>query len=516
MAQAHDNLLSNFNFTKKRNWVADFLHFDIQAFDRLLRERTEDFWQRAGEKRALQLFHFAAEHAPAYKDFLKKHRIRHQKIKTIKDFAQVPVTTKENYIRVYPLNARCWNGALSTNDVVAVSSGTSGEPTVWPRAGFQEFEAAIIHELLYRYLFQIHEHKTLLIIGFPMGIYVSGMATVLPSWLVSQKGYPLTLVTVGTNKDDLLRIARLLKEHYRQVALAGHPFFIKDVLETGRELGIQWEKQRVRMMFVSEGFSEEWRRYVLSQAGLNPSLANAAVSVYGCSELLLIAMETPLTLAVKHAIAQNEAYKKEFLNNNETSNLFQYNPFFRYVEAVHNELIFTSASGVPLIRYNLHDAGQILPLQKASQILEQTRQYQKTANQKTAWQLPLVALWGRSDQTIILYAANIYPEHIRQALQHSPFLNKLTGKFSMRKQYTKNMEEALEINIELRKGIPPDRTLSHILQRHIFESLCKTNLEYLDLSSRHVGKKAYPKIKLWPYQHPQYFKPGLKPKYIVK
>ena len=500
-----ERILSNFDFTKHQSGAKNFFAFNIAEFEKLLREKDELFWQKKGEDRALKLFHAAAVRIPAYRHFLQKHKIKHEKIRTVQDFQHVPFCDKKNYIRVYPLEKRCWDGQRHSANILAMSSGTSGEPTLWTRGGFQEFEAAVTHELLYCYLFDIKKYQTLLIIGFPMGTYVSGVATLLPSWLVSQKGYNLTVASVGTNKGDILKIVKLLQKDYQQIILAGHPFFMKDVIETGKEEGIQWAKKRIKFMFCSEGFSEEWRRYVLDQ--IKPSLgAENIVSTYGSSELLLMAYETPASTALKNAIEKNKEVKTELLRRWSPSNLFQYNPFFRYVESVKDELLFTSASGVPLIRYNLHDMGRIIPVAQAK------RAFPKL---KINWQLPFLALGGRSDYAVVFYAANIYPEHIRQALDHKPFLSKITGRFVMRKDYTKKMEEFLEVNIELRKGVKPDSSSERAIQKHLFDHLQKVNMEYLDMSSRHVGKsRAIPHIKLWQYQDAKYFKPGLKPKYI--
>lgn len=508
-------ILSNFDYSKKRNWSQQFLKFNIGNFEQLLEQKDENFWQKQGEKRALNIFHDAAQRVPAYKDFLAKYKIQHAKIKNIEDFQQIPVTNKKNYIQKYPLKDRCWNGRLFKNNFVAISSGTSGEATFWPRGEYQEFETAVIHELLYQSFFEIKKYKTLIIIGFPMGVYVSGMATVLPSLLISEKGYNLTVATVGTNKDDILRIVQSLQKDYEQIILIGHPFFLKDVLEAGKSQGIEWSKKRLRMMFCSEGFSEKWRKYVLSNVNITLRWNNA-ISTYGSSELLLMAYETPLSILVRNIIQEEKSRAKLFLRRSEP-NLFQYNPLLRYIEVIRGELIFTSASGIPLIRYNLHDSGRILSFEKVRTVLDQANpKWQKELGKYSIWQLPFLAMWGRSDQTIVFYAANIYPEHIRQALDHKPFFKKLTGKFTMRKDYTKDMEEFLEINIELQNKVKPSLILTKTIQKHVFQRLQEINMEYFDMSSRHVGRRAIPRINLWPYQHPKYFKPGLKPRYITK
>jgi phenylacetate-coenzyme A ligase PaaK-like adenylate-forming protein len=55
--------------------------FDINDFEKLLQNEDETFWMKKGEKKALKLFHEAAERVPAYKDFLKKHKINHESIR---------------------------------------------------------------------------------------------------------------------------------------------------------------------------------------------------------------------------------------------------------------------------------------------------------------------------------------------------------------------------------------------------------------------------------------------------
>lgn len=497
-------LLSQFDFTKNKNWAAAFFGFDAAAFLRLLRTRGEKFWQEAGERRALKLFHAAARRVPAYRDFLRKHKVRPERVRTIADFAHVPQTDKWNYVKAYPLAARSWDGKLADADLVAISSGTSGEPTFWPRGGYQEFEAGVIHELIYRTLFEIHKRKTLLLIGFPMGVYVSGMATVLPSWLVSQKGYDLTLVTVGNNKAEFLRAVAYLNRGYEQVVLVGHPFFIKDILETGREQGVKWRDRRVRMMFCSEGFSEPWREFVIRRAGISPELATA-ISTYGSSEFLLKAHETSLTISLRKRLMKHTPLLRELFGEKPLPNLFQYNPFLRYIESVNDELLFTAASGIPLVKFNLHDSGRVIPF----------RTLRRSLKKQGAWQLPLLALWGRSDQTLVFYAANIYPEHIKLALEERQFLRKLTGKFVMRKGYLKNMDEYLEVNIELRPKEKVSKNLTHTVAERITARLHEVNGEYHDAST-HLGKDMRPRVKLWPYQDKKYFKAGLKPKYIVQ
>jgi phenylacetate-CoA ligase len=504
------DLLSRFDFRKEKNWIADFLRLDIAAFQGSLRNEDGHFWERLGAVRALELFHAAAVRVPAYRDFLKKRRIRHTSVRTLGDFQDLPLTDKKNYVQAYPLEARCWDGKLEQSSLVPCSSGTSGEPRFWPRGGYQEFEAAVIHELIYKSVFEVDRYKTLAVIGFPMGLYVSGIATLLPSWLISNKGYDLTVVPVGINKNEILRVVSSLQRDFEQVLLIGHPFFIKDVIETGKKTGLEWSKKRLRLMFCSEGFSEEWRRYVLEKAGI-PLESDTIISTYGSSEMLLMGHETPLSILARNRFENDSVLRKEFFGTPIVPDLFQYNPFFRYIESVDARLVFTSASGIPLIRFNLHDAGRTIPFSKVEALLQKT----DWAGIDPVWRLPFVALHGRSDQTVVFYAANIYPEHVKAGLDENRFYRKLTGKFTMRKAYTTGMDEYLEVHIELQRGIKAGEALTKEITDHLVSTLTKINLEYREASSK-LGKDLTPRVVLWPYQHEKYFRPGVKPKYVFR
>ena len=101
-----------------------------------------------GGPKALTLFHDAARTVPAYRDFLAAHGLDPA---GVTDLTAVPLSTKDTYVRRYPLPARTRGGDLSAAaHALAVSSGSSGEPTVWPRSTVDElvvarrFESALV------------------------------------------------------------------------------------------------------------------------------------------------------------------------------------------------------------------------------------------------------------------------------------------------------------------------------------------------------------------------------------
>lgn len=466
-------------------------------------------WQERGARKAFALCKTGAKNVPAYAHFLRKNGV-HIESMTLKDFPKIPITTKENYIQAYSLKERSWNGDMRAHRLLAVSSGTSGEPTIWPRGESQEAAARFIHEFLYTELFDIDRHTTLLIIGFPMGVYVSGIATALPSFAVSLSHPHLTIATVGNNKEGVLKIVEAQGSAYEQVVLVGHPFFLKDVLETGISRGISWKSLHTRMLSCSEGFNETWRTYVSKLVKDIPE--RSFFGTYGSSEFLLVGFENPYSIRIRQEAEANREVAQVLFGTHEVPNLFQYNPLLHFIETAGTDLVITATAGIPLFRFNQHDAGSVISYDIIQKNLRDLHKAISAGSWKS-WHLPFVTLSGRSDRTLVFYAANIYSEHIEQALGSKDLIPLLTGKFLMRKRYATNKDQYMEIMVELREGCALSSALALKIQKAVVKTLETVNMEYLFLRN-HLDKDIVPRIVLRLYQDPTYFKPGTKPRFI--
>src|SRR4029078_12455691 len=82
---------------------------------------------------ALALFHTVVASVPAYRRFLAEHGVDPRAVRAFADFEALPVATKQGYVLRHPLPDLCRRGALEGCDMVAVSSGSTGKPTFWPR-----------------------------------------------------------------------------------------------------------------------------------------------------------------------------------------------------------------------------------------------------------------------------------------------------------------------------------------------------------------------------------------------
>lgn len=488
------------------------LSFETFASD-LAKPTSADTWESLGEERALKVFHEAARTIPAYADFLVKNAISVDKIKTIQDFVLVPETSKKNYISQYPMIDLIPSGDVTQIKLIASSSGTTGEPTYWPRGVAQSEESVLIHELFFTHAFQIHTRRTLAIIAFPFGVYVSGVATAEPLFTLAQK-YPITVITAGLNREGILSIVREQGKYYDQILLIGHPFFIKDVLERGEETGVAWRSSEIRIMLCSEMVSEEWRDYILSLIGQTGNIG-AVRNTYGSSELLLMGLETLDAIALRRNLDAQPQINQEIFQESIVPSIFQYHPLFRYIESKEKALLYTSWSGIPLIRYRIEDKGMVLPQKEFDRMRKQLNlDTVTTPNTEPSWSLPYLALFGRLDKTALFDGINIYPEHIHKSLNAPAFLPSITGKFVIdTRGEGPKLISYLRVNIELKEGILPTTNLAQSLAKHIKATLLDISLEYRFLTQQVRGDKE-PKVILRKFQDPEFFPVGVKPRYI--
>ena len=129
--------------------------------------------------------------------------------------------------------------------------------------------------------------------------------------------------------------------------------------------------------------------------------------------------------------------------------------------------------------------------------------------------LPFVYIYERSDFSVKLYGAIIYPEHIREVLQLEKFGKFFTGKFTMLTKFDKNSNEYLEINIELKSSVAPTYFSKIVVVDALVKNHITRNSEYFN-NYRSIPKKVTPALVFWAYGDPSYFKSGIKQKWVKK
>ena len=188
----------------------------------------------------LKLFHRAAGSVPAYQDFLREHGVDSAQVRTIAGFRRLPLMTRDNYHQRYPLARRCRDGRLENCDLIAVSSGSTGRPAYWPRFLAGELAVADRFEQIFHDSFEADRQPTLAVVCFPLGTWVGGLYTASCCRHLALKGYPVTVIAPGNDKEEILRVTPELAPGFAQTVLLGYPPFLKDVIDSGTGRGVPW------------------------------------------------------------------------------------------------------------------------------------------------------------------------------------------------------------------------------------------------------------------------------------
>lgn len=502
------------------NVIFPKIHHDPVKLLGELKSKPEDYWIKKGEKRALQLFHLMAERVPAYKDFLKKNKISHELIHSINDFKKIPTLNKDNYLRLYPRASLCWDGNLKNNRwTISTTSGSTGEPYYFPRQIYQDLQYALIAELYLLTNYSIDRKSTLYICAFPMGGWIGGVFTYEAIRILAERGkYPLSIITPGINKTEVLKAVKNLGQDFDQIIIGSYAPFLKDILDDGINMGIDWKKYNPGFIFSAEGFSESFRDYVIKNSGIK-DIYRGTLNHYGTVDLGTMSYETPVSIMIRRLAVENKnLYKYLFLDNIKLPTLTQYNPEMFYFEENQGALICSSFSGLPLVRYDLKDHGGIISFKDMKARftdagLNLGSQINKNKLGDTIWNLPFVYIYERGDFSVSFYAFQIYPATIRRALQINELEDKITGKFTMAVDYDKDGQQIFSINIELKSNVTKSLSLERTLAQLIKKQLLKESSEYKETTEKY-GEKTTPQIILWRYEDPTYFKPGIKQKWV--
>ncbi len=462
---------------------------------------------------ALEFFHGVARDVPAYQTFLKRAGVDAGAVRTADDFARLPQTTKDNYHRAFPLHLLCRGGRLDGSDFIAVSSGSAGEPSVWPRSVADEMGTAMRFEQVLGDAMSAARSRTLGVICFALGSWVGGMYTTAACRHIAAKGYPLTLVTPGNNRAEILRVVRALAPSFDQIVLFGYPPFLKDVIDAGRADGIAWEGLSVRLVTAGEVFSETWRTLVCERLGQSdPHLCTA--SMYGTADGGVLANETPLSVRVRQFLADQPEAARELFGEARLPTLCQYDPLHRYFEENDGDLLFTGDGGAPLVRYRILDRGGVIGFLELVDFMKD-HGCDPVGDLRSEGgipirQLPFVYVFGRSNFALSFYGANVYPENVAIALERPEAARHVTGKFVMDVVRDDDQDPALHVVVELAQGMIPSGELAQDLALAIRTQVERVNSEFLHYAP---AERRTPTVELLPLGHPEYFPVGVKHRY---
>jgi phenylacetate-CoA ligase len=475
-----------------------------------------------GAREALDLFRTVAREVPAYRTLLTEQKIDPASVTTAADFKRLPLLDKKNYNRRFSLDALVLGGKLTRSDFFAVSSGSTGEPTFWPRAQDDEFPVAVRFEQVFRDAFRAHEKRTLAVVCFALGTWVGGMFTSSCMRHLSAKGYPVVTATPGNKIDEILRVVQRLSPQFEQTVLLGYPPFLKEVVDAGRAQGLDWSPFKVKLVMAGEVFSETWRDLVAERLCVDDPLRFGA-SIYGTADAGVLGQETPVSIAIRRFLAERPEAAQAMFGDTRMPTLCQYDPTARYFESLPAEgggasLAFSGWNGVPLVRYHIADRGGILGydamLQKMRDLgCDPVAAVGSTGGPEPRRQ-PFVWVFGRTDFTVSFFGANVFPETISLGLEQPEVRARVTGKFVMQvKEGLADDKPRLTVAVELARDVADDAAFGEAVAAAILAQLHRLNSEFANYVPAEFQK---PMVTLYPTGHPEYFPVGVKHRYSRK
>ena len=175
-----------------------------------------------GRVEAWEVYLKASRDCPAYQRFLSDQHA--PAIRRAKDLSLLPATTKENYVKKYSLEDRCYGGRIPSKGVVIdESSGSSGTPNNWVRGPAERNSVKAIIQLSYALRF---ERGDFLILNcFALGPWATGMNV---SMSLVDVGI---MKSIGPDKAKLENAIKLFGPRYRYL-INGYPPFIKNFVDT--------------------------------------------------------------------------------------------------------------------------------------------------------------------------------------------------------------------------------------------------------------------------------------------
>ncbi|MBF2066338.1 MAG: phenylacetate--CoA ligase family protein [Calothrix sp. C42_A2020_038] len=491
-------------------------HYAIEALSNFLNTPLDTQLQRQctiePTVAALKLFNNVAATVPAYKTFLSQNSINPASIQTYKDFQTLPALTKQNYLQKHSLADLCRYGQIESSDMIAVSSGSTGKPTFWCRFFSDELEITTRFEQIFHDSFFADTRRTLAVICFTLGTWVGGMFTTNCCRYLAMKGYPITVITPGNNKEEILRVVSELGANFEQVILLGYPPFLKDVIDTGITRDISWHQYNIKLVTAGEVFSEEWRSLVAQRIGSQNPCYDFA-SLYGTADAGVLGNETPLSISIRRFLAEKPEVARALFGESRLPTLVQYDPISRFFEVEDGTLLFSGDNGIPLIRYNILDNGGVITYDAMLEFLVQWGFNLTEApdlSSRGIRNLPFVYVFGRSNFTVSYFGANIYPENVTVGLEVPEIREWVTGKFVLQVIEDRDKNRHLTVTVELAPNIQASEDKQQAITTSILTQLRRLNSEFANYVPVEYQT---PLITLKPHGDAEYFPIGVKHRY---
>lgn len=446
--------------------VRKVISLDSRAYMILSAPWLQTTLAKIGMLRAQAVYLKASETCPAYRDFLASAGYREESGRW--QLSRLPVMTKENYVKRYGIEERCYGGRVpSAGVVIDESSGSSGVPNNWVRSAEEREDVKRILQLNYQFIYR--ESGLLLLNCFALGPWATGMNV---SMSLVDVGI---LKSIGPDQQKLENTLEIFGPRYRYL-LFGYPPFIKSFVDTTR---LDLKRYHMDLIVGGEGISESLRTYLLDYF-------QSVISSYGASDLEInIGVETELTIRLRRLCMRDRALSERLFGRETPPMIFQYNALDYVIETTpEGELVFTigrQTGAAPKIRYNLRDAGGTLSCRELAERLAASDISISDLSERRS-SFPILFVYGRSDLTVPFYGAKVYPSDVEEIINQHPQLVRQINSFQLSSYEDAQINRRLKISLETVRDLQGDLPATEELRDIFFDGLCRLNQDFREVT----------------------------------
>lgn len=175
--------------------------------------------------------------------------------------------------------------------------------------------------------------------------------------------------------------------------------------------------------------------------------------------------------------------------------------------------MFTTDGGVPLVRYDIGDAGGVIDHETMTAFCER-HGFAPGATlpaDVTLRPWPFAYVFGRALSSVSFFGTNVAADTVTVALERPPLSDAVTGKFVLETAEDADLDRFLRITVELAPGVVGTDELSAMLADAIHEHLERTSSEFTAYVP--PGRRR-PEVVLRPRADPVWFPQGVKHRYV--
>lgn len=378
------------------------------------------------------------------------------------------MTTKENYVKRYSIEERCYDGRIPSSGVVIdESSGSSGVPNNWVRSAEERADVKRILQLNYQLIYR--DSGLILLNCFALGPWATGMNV---SMSLVDVGI---LKSIGPDRQKLENTLEIFGPDYRYLVF-GYPPFVKSFVDGTR---LDLSKYELDLIVGGEGISEPLRAHLLR-------FFRTVISSYGASDLEInIGVETELTIALRRLCAEDRTLCENLFGHETPPMVFQYNALDYIIETnLEGELLFTIGrqdSAAPKLRYNLRDVGGVMThKQLAAALAAHGVRVEDLAARRSRF--PILYVFGRGDLTVPFYGAKVSPADVEEVINSNPALLRNVNSFQLVSYEDERVNRRLKIHLETVRSPDADLPAGEELRDIIFDGLCRCNQDFREVT----------------------------------